>query len=838
MSSLVERIDNALKRWVMLLLACALLSAPFNAQEAENTAGITDLVSVRVLLGGFGGAYRPHRWLPLQVLVVNRTEAWRGTVTVRPESSGRAISSTYHTPVALPRGGQAVVTLLLQARATSTPLLVEVLNDAGERLASAPLRLTPLDARDKLVVFFGEATAAPPPLENIAPAAAQAWTARLTPDQFPEHAAALEAVDALVIGELFADALNPSQRRALEGWVSAGGHVVWLGSPTLLTQATAWGALLPAQPERVQTHSDWQPLRNALRHQGRVPALARQAAPLLVSAPHASAHVRAVTADGVPLWVRGSYGAGIVDLWAFDPAGAPFATWAGLSALWREAFSSVPLRGSWGRGLIDPEAGVRAIVAQSSEGVFPPVSVLLAVLLTYAGVVGILNYAVLARLKRLEWAWVTTPVLALSFSVLLFQNSVSLQGDHAQLHHLRVVVASAATGAPAQALDLLGVLAPRRSVIALTSTGDALLHPLAPFGESLDRFQSSAQLVQRGTRSSAERVAVEGGIFSPFVAQRSVSHPNLVGQVTLVAREDGTYSVQGALRNASPHALSDITLLARGVTVRLADTLAAGDVLILRGDEVVLANRMGLAAPNRWESSASLLLDARQGTGWDTLLSARGMLNTFDGLARRETLRREALLASVVRDQFGSLARLDDVYAAAWSDAPLDDYRIEGFNTRTQSSTLLLVALATDTPPAPPSVRVTITPEQFFWQVQANDGVRGGINDLLFDPQQSIVLDFLPLPSARLAQVDTLEIAYARGRGYVTAIKLDVWNWQRRAWERQADTLREFVFDDPAPYVGQDGRVRTRWTMDYPTNNARVSDIRISMTGRQDGTPR
>lgn len=806
-----------------------------HAQSDPATERVTELVSVRVLNAGFDNTYRPHRWFPLQVEVRNRAEAFTGVVAVRPEANGRAVSNAYSTPITLTADAQTTVTLLIQARATSAPLVIEILNTANERLASTQVRLTPLDGRDKVYMALGEVTALLPLIGDIAPVEARAVTARYTPDQFPENPAALEAVDALIVGELFGDSLSTAQAAALRQWVSSGGHVVWIGNATTQTLQASFGALLPVSVTGVQTRSDWQAVSVSANTFAPVPALGRVPALLAVATPQEGATVR-LEQEGVPLLVRQTWGAGVADFWAFDPAGAPFAEWEGLPVLWRETFASVPVRGSWARGLIDPQAAVQAIVAMPNDDLFPPASTLVIFLLVYVGVVGVLNYAVLARLKRLEWAWVTIPVLVLGFSIVAFQVGFTLRGEEALISHLRAVMVPRESDSPARAIDLVGVLAPRRSILALEAPAGAMLHPLPTLGDTQDRFQSSAHIVQSG-RTLAQDVAVEGGIFSPFYAQQPLAHPQIGGQVTLVSHDNGTQTVQGIVRNASPHPLTDVTLLARGVAVHVADRLEAGAVLVLRGQEVTLASQGGLPAPSRLENSATLLDGVWQRIDADTLLSVRGVMNTLAHLPRRERLRREALLASVMRDQYGSLARLDDVYLVGWSDAPLDDYTLTGYNTRTIPTTVYVVALSVEVASPPTGVTVTRTPEQFIWQMVSNEGVRGGINDLLFEPENTVTIDFVPIASASLTTVRTLELSFSRGSGYSGAIKLDIWNWQTKAWERQNENLRDFSFINPAPYIGTGGRVRTRWTMDYPVNSARVRDIRMSMTGQDENTP-
>ena len=76
---------------------------------AQSDEPITLLVDA-----GFDHFYRPGYWLPLQIQVRNEGVGFSGRLTVRPETSGRAVNSAYSTPIDLPTGSDKTVFLYIQ----------------------------------------------------------------------------------------------------------------------------------------------------------------------------------------------------------------------------------------------------------------------------------------------------------------------------------------------------------------------------------------------------------------------------------------------------------------------------------------------------------------------------------------------------------------------------------------------------------------------------------------------------------------------------------------------------------------------------------------------------
>ena len=69
----------------------------------------------------------------------------------------------------------------------------------------------------------------------------------------------------------------------------------------------------------------------------------------------------------------------------------------------------------------------------------PDLGVLFGLLLLYIALIGPINYLVLRRLDRREWAWVTMPVLVGVFAVAAWALGVNLKGTDTIVNQLGIV---------------------------------------------------------------------------------------------------------------------------------------------------------------------------------------------------------------------------------------------------------------------------------------------------------------------------------------------------------------------------------------------------------------
>lgn len=237
--------------------------------------------------------------------------------------------------------------------------------------------------------------------------------ATASPEQLPDRPAGLSGVDAFLLrADAPLDALTESQSDALRAWVAQGGRLVVCApsDPTRL-DAPFFANLLPARVGPPQVRR---------RVATMTPVLASALTTLL---PKTTPGVRVLgrSPEGLPFAVSGPYGAGAVVLSALDPTTPAFRVWTGPdeAAFWRglisggepppssllAAVAARAERATFGYGLRRPQ--LTQAVERAVRPAAPPARAVGLYLLLYVLVLAPVNYVVLKRLHRQEWAWVT-----------------------------------------------------------------------------------------------------------------------------------------------------------------------------------------------------------------------------------------------------------------------------------------------------------------------------------------------------------------------------------------------------------------------------------------------
>lgn len=808
-----------------------------------SAAQPSEAVALRVQ-AGFDGSFRPEEWTPLLVEITNEGPALSGRLIVRPETNGRALANAFSTPVDLPTGTRKEAFLYVRLRDFARQVTVEFVGEDELRYGQGTAQVRPIQPRDKLYVVISQALTGTLPLGDVRPAGHNAIQVTWSPQRLPPHAEALYAADAVFLYDLNPDALTSDQRVALRLWALNGGHVIALGGSRFEGSLAALGDAAPVEDVRARRVDEigalaaWIGSDDPL--QGRVEVSTGRLA--------AGAQVLVEHVEGA-LLVRRSFGDGTIDFLGVDPLLAPFAVWGDAPVFWRQVLMSVPLANSWGRGVIEPSAAATAIATLPNEQLLPPVSALIAFVLAYVVVIGPLNYAVLTRLKRQEWAWVTIPLSIGLFTLVAATVGFNLRGNEVLLSRLRVV--RLWDGHP-QALEqtLLGVLAPRRDTFTLAPQGERFLYALPSVGQAASSLQSTAEVVQSIT-TSVRSVTVDGGIYSNFVLSQPIAAPAISGALTLRTHPDGSQTYQGFIRNDTGSPLQAPVILSRRGTLQLPE-IAPGQVLTIAPDEFRYVGLEGLPIASRFESSRAL----RPSFAIGRQFSAVTELNTaslvlpqpaFDGdlVTARTFVRRQNWLHSFMRDQYNHVALGDRLYLLAWASEVPRDLDIPNATWRSVDDTLYIVGLTVTV--EPPLSRVTLAADQFWWAmieriippdrelaraVGLLDVANAGVDDIILNPDEGVVVQFTPLPTAQLATVDSFTLTFTRASGFADQLEVALWNWQADRWDLQDVRRQTYTVDAPAPYLGPNNAVRARFVSTYATGVSRLRNLHITMSGR------
>lgn len=786
---------------------------------------------------GFAGYFRDSAWTPILVHVANDGDSISGRLVVRPETSGSGILNTYGTPVTLPTGARQTAFLYITARSFATQVRVELLDDAGGVVAAQAADLRAIQPQDRLNLVVTDSPVGAVDLTGVHSGRYTGFQADMALSDLPARQA-LESVDLIMFADVDTGALSSTQRQALADWVTAGGQLIVTGGQNWQATAAGFTDLLPLTPDASRDENGLQPLGDWLRSSADLSA----ATVISTGTLQPDAQVLVSAADGTPLLVRRAYGAGEVDYLAADPNNAPLRGWDGLPELWLTLVTNDGPRPGWSSGFVDWESAARAAEIVPGYDPLPDVLPLCGFLALYIGLIGPLNYLVLNRINRREWAWFTIPAFILLFSVLAYVLGFNLRGNEVTLNRI-AVVQSWPNSARARVDQLVGLLSPRRAQYSLTTATGDVLRPLP-------RPLQTTSLLTRNTQSSidvreseqfvAQDFNVDASFIASFHLDGIINKPQISGQATIAADPAiaGQQLVRGSVRNDSAVTLTDPVILARGIALHLDQALAPGDVVPF---ELTLTGENAPAPALRVAAySTSSLLSLRTTSVKQSVLDIMGenylnlsaMIRLTGGDTRAVQInrRRQYFLAGLIDDYAGTSGRGDRVYLAGWTDSAPLTTTVAGASWNSQDTTLYLIELASELVPPPSSV--TIAPDRFSWLVTNYTGLAdvAPVNTQL-QPGEEASFRFTPLPDAVLKRVFTLTVNVNNVSSSGLSVPFYLWNWERGDWERlnTQDELATIV--NPARFLGPQNAVQVRLVADDIGGYVRINRLNIAQTG-------
>ncbi len=408
-----------------------------------------------------------------------------------------------------------------------------------------------------------------PNANNVAP-----LSLPLNPEALPDRLEGWGTLDRLVWQDVDSARLSKDQLAALKGWIAAGGRLVIVGGTAGPASLSAFPDLL--LPYRPTTTTDVAP--SAL-------------VPLLGDLPDGAKDVPAlsgplgggralVTVGTEVVAAERTYGAGVVTIVGFDPTVSWISDTNLSEGLWRRL---LPARASGGPIFTDDSQIVQA-AAQLPSLALPPIGGLALLLGAYILLIGPINYLVLRRLDRREWAWVTMPVLIAAFAAGAYGFGSALRGSELIVNEVAIVRGSpGATEGSAQVY--LGVFSPSRGTYQLMVPGGALLSsPVA--GETVNGNGTPAALdVLQGDPARVRGLEVGFGSLRTIRADTAMTVPLVQADLRL---ESGR--LKGTITNASTESLKKPAVVLGGTVASLPD-LEAGQVLNV--DQAVDSFQMG-----------------------------------------------------------------------------------------------------------------------------------------------------------------------------------------------------------------------------------------------------
>jgi hypothetical protein len=697
-----------------------ILPGPAPAAAADLTMEARALLDGNVRLGA---------WAAVEVELANDGPAITGELRLAGDRQGR---SSYGVEVDLPTGSRKRYVLFAQPAIFRTKLDVALVS-GDQTLATTSVAISVNDPYAAVVGVVAERPQAIVP--DLAAASGSLRGNRpavvtLTAADLPPRVEAWGGIDRLVWQDVDATQLSSEQADALAAWVSAGGRLVLLGGTTGTGTLGAFPAeLLPYRPAttvdvpRVDLDAFLGGASSG--SQTTVPALTGQL----------ERGNALVTSAGRVIAAQASYGQGSVILIGFDPGNAALAGGAPIQSLWRRILpaSTGPVVGPL--ALPDDSQLVSALGNIPSASL-PPLGPLLFLLVAYIVVVGPLNYLLLRRLDRREWAWLTMPVVVLFFAGASYATGTFLKGGEIIVNEVGIVRTAPGTDR-GLAQVYVGVFSPSRQRYDVRVAGGALLSN--PVSVQQQGSPEQPLDVLTGTETSRLRGYQVGfGALRGFRAEAPVSVPRLTSELRFVeGRLSGTISNDGS------------------------DTLEAAALMF--GDSVAV---LGDLAPGE---TAQVDLQLSSNTLFGLPLSERlygaSFTGSFDADSERTRFTRRTVVDTLsgFKSDFGSPSTVatNGPMLLAWRSVPTLDVQLADQRARTIGQTLYLASLpttikgSTDFPPG--LVRRSVLASD---AVEATD--QGGAFTLT---RGSMTVDFRPISFEGAFSVSRLVLGLTQGEG-------------------------------------------------------------------------
>lgn len=489
---------------------------------------------------------RPGSWAAVSVRITNDGPSLSGELRIRSSQQGR---SQYGLAVELPNGARQEHVLYAQPPLFGSRLHVDLVS-GGQTIATQEVRIKTHDAWSPIVAIVAERPEGiQPGVAAVArdPQGQSASVITLGVADLPPRVEAWSAIDRLVWQDVDASQLSVEQQTALRQWLGAGGRLVVVAGTAGLAPLRGFpDELLPYEP----THTiNLQPA-DLNTFVGQVPAEANVIP--AITGTLRDGTVLARSAGGDVIAAQSNWGQGSVTLVGFNPAERWLAEGNAGGALWRRL---VPLgAGPFLNPLALPEDSVLVQALNNLPSIdLPPIGQLFVLLFAYVALIGPINYLVLRRLDKREWAWLTMPLLVLVFTVVSYGLGANLKGSDVIVNQVAIVRAGQNTGEGLGQV-YVGIYSPTRRSFDVRVAGEALLSN--PTSQNQFGQTEQALDILFGDPSRLRNFEVGFGVLRGFRAEATTQAPVIESNLKLVRGK-----LEGTVTNRSDESLEHVAVL-------------------------------------------------------------------------------------------------------------------------------------------------------------------------------------------------------------------------------------------------------------------------------------
>ncbi|MBI1292592.1 hypothetical protein GC173_15345 [bacterium] len=653
---------NVFRRlWAALVVGLMALSGAIHAQPE----GLK--IDVEASLGGY---YRPERWTPVFVQLSNQPGKGQSLADVTDFAGQLMIVADpvqgtnpvrYVREVDVPRASTkryALYAHFPEPESANAPQPeLKLTEPNGRVIGSVALPVTPLRKTDTLLVSIGDSTT-PPALPRLRDQFDRVIYSQLGVDSMPDLWTGYDAADIVVLQRWPDRGVSPVARQALMDWVAMGGTLVLLsGSEEASYADESARELLPVEIAKsgllVEDARGGYTIQPSA--EGKV-ARGSYVTALSKLKPDAEA---ILAVDGFPILARKRVGLGQVVFFALDLQSQSVALERFIAPAW---FAITPVRSLGNAEYELPETlfnQLRILVGGAGRAPSPLVMILIC--LAYAITVGPINFLVLSRMKKMDWAWFTLPAIVVVFFVLIFLVGRIMKGDSQSMRELVVerYHAGSSQGAALVATSTFVSSASRQSINPALDRG-ALEFPYRwhqhdewrearGFGQftggltSTQSFSGTMPVVSfsstSGEQGNRDVIGVRSINMGTYDARLFLSRgPSTLSGAIEADLRWTTPAVIGTITNRTTNTYRDSWLLMGDSCINIG-ALEPGAKYELTSDDVVRGFPMSVrrgARPSRWRPVDGLFSTLREQSDDDSQVDKYNAAVVLDALLRPE----------------------------------------------------------------------------------------------------------------------------------------------------------------------------------------------------------
>lgn len=541
-----------MKRFVYgLLLVCMVLGLAAPAWAAPQV--------VLTARAANEGRVRPGGWVTITVDLSNQGRELIGELVVEAKEGPWENRPQYVVPLSLPSGGTKRVPVTIPLQGVGT---VHVRFESGGALvADSTVNLTTIQPDALLIGVLSDDELGVPALARLGQGGKgfNAQVVRMEAQTFPARASQLADFDVLALSRFDTATLSKEQLLALEAWVGRGGVLLLAGGPEWKrTFAPLPPALLPVSVTGT-ADADLTPLADLVGK------------PITGQAPVSVAEVLRgqviARAGEIPLLSTTQVGTGRVIYLAADPSLQPMVAWQGQTDLFDRYLGVTP---KWGKFEFRNTDHYIQDALRRIPGLGLPSVILVAALLGgYLLLVGPVNYLILKRMDRREWAWLTVPILSLSFVGAVYGTAFGTRST--QMTHLITMTELAPGTQTAIMTSYVGVYAPSKTRLDIPVEGAKLVKPLFAWGGG-DGSGGTTRIVT-GERTTVQLLGLNNYSLRGFAMEQDIATRGGLELIDVKLEPNGLMT--GRLVNRLDRDLHHVAIVTGQEPLKLG-TLAAG----------------------------------------------------------------------------------------------------------------------------------------------------------------------------------------------------------------------------------------------------------------------